>query len=272
MHNHANISALLLERYHIGEVTPEEKLFVEDALTRHPVLAASLADLDRADRDFRERFPRDRFFPGHIWPDRIHSIRRPRRVSPVVWGLSAAALVLAAVLPWLALRDTGRAADSIDRIKGESGYSAELSVYLKGGPENAGEGVKLPDQASVREGDTIQIAYRMPADVSGELYGVIFSIDGRSVVTMHYPYSLGNTNRLVSGRLVPLAEAYTLDDAPAYEIFFFVIGEEPLKPQNILNAARQFAPRIADNPQEALRQGIAAFKDYDLHVLTLRKE
>jgi hypothetical protein len=155
-----------------------------------------------------------------------------------------------------------------DRIKGASAseHSAELSVYLKG------RDTKLPDQAGIQTGNTIQLAYRVQPDDYGERYGVIFSIDGRSSVTMHYPYSMGQSTQLVAGKAVPLDEAYTLDDAPNYEIFFLVVGDKPLEVKNVLDTARQLALQIERNPQEALRRGTTAFKDYELTVLTLRKE
>jgi len=260
--SNVHINAFLLERYHIGEVTPEEKFLVEDALARDTELAASLADLDRADRDFWQRFP-------HVTPNviRARPLGRLRRPSPLVWGICAAAVVLIIVLPLFILKNTSYATFD-DRIKGSSAgeNSAELSVYLKG------RDAKLPDQAGIQTGNTIQLAYRVQPEDSGERYGVIFSIDGRSSVTMHYPYSLGQSTQLVAGKAVPLDEAYTLDDAPDYEIFFLVVGDKPLPVNNVLNTARQLALQIAGQPQEALRRGTDAFKDYELTVLTLRKE
>ena len=60
--NDIRISAFLLERYHIGEVTDKEKRFVEEAAAKDEITAAELADLFRADIDFRRQFPRDVFF------------------------------------------------------------------------------------------------------------------------------------------------------------------------------------------------------------------
>jgi hypothetical protein len=265
--SNVHINAFLLERYHIGEVTPEEKFFVEDALAHDEELAAALADLDRADRDFWQRFP-------HVIHNVTHNVIRARplvRRRPLIWGICAAAVVLIIALPLFILKNTSYAT-SDDRMKGSSAgeNSAELSVYLKGNA--TGGEIKLPDQAGIQTGNTIQLAYRIQPDASGERYGVIFSIDGRSSVTMHYPYRLGQSTQLVAGKAVPLDEAYMLDDAPGYEIFFLVVGDKPLEVKNVLDTARQLALQIAGRPQEALRRGTAAFKEYELTVLTLRKE
>jgi len=273
MNKPAAISAFLLERYHIGEVNDDEKFRVENALAQNPALAAVLAELDQSDQDFLRRFPRERFFPaGVVRKLNKSAVQNVRRFRPSpVWGLCAAALALVIAIPLFVLMNPARDTDH-SRIKGTSsgGNSVELSVYLKG--NSADEDIKLPDQADIRMGNTVQLAYRVQTDVSGERYGVIFSIDGRAIVTLHYPYSAGQSTRLVSGKAVPLEEAYTLDDAPNYEMFFFVVRDKPLEVNNVLNTARHLASQIARDPQDALRQGTAAFKGCELQVLTLWKE
>jgi len=129
---------------------------------------------------------------------------------------------------------TGIAQDtSVDRAKGAILSHAELSVYLKGDTE-----LLLSDQAVLGEGSTVQLAYTAPA---GERYGVIFSIDGRSEVTMHYPYRRGQPSLLVTGRHTFLSEAYTLDDAPFYELFVMVVSEKPMNAEAVLLEAQQIA-------------------------------
>jgi hypothetical protein len=266
--SNVQVSTFLLERYHIGEVTPEEKSLVENALAQDAALAAALANLDRADRDFWQRFPH---VTHNVIRARPLGRRRLRRPPPLVWGICAAAVVLIIALPLFILKNTSYATFG-DRMKGTSAgeNSAELSVYLKG--NSTGGEIKLSDQAGIQTGNTIQLAYRVQTDDSGERYGVIFSIDGRSSVTLHYPYNPGQSTQLVAGKAVPLDEAYTLDDAPGYEIFFFVVGDKPLPVKNVLDTARRLALQIAGQPQEALRRGTAAFKGYELTVMTLRKE
>jgi len=265
--SNSGVSAFLLERYHLGEVTPQEKLHVENTLGE-TALAASLAELDRADRDFLSKFP------ANFITQRRQDAKAPRRMEKrrkLIWGLSAAALAL--LLPLFVFRNFIPAGNqNIDRPKGASGagLSAELSVYLKG--NSSGEETKLPDQGKIRTGNTVQLAYQIPEEDSGERYGVIFSIDGRSSVTLHYPYTAGQSTMLVSGKAVPLEEAYTLDDAPDYEIFFFVIGDKPLETEAVLNTAKNLAGKIAGNPQKAERQGSAAFKDHGLKTVTLWKK
>jgi len=297
MNDDTGVSAFLLERYHLGEVTPQEKLHVETTLGES-ALSASLAELDRADQDFLNKFPANFITQERMYKPRLPAsyyefpcTRRPKggigaeaqrkreenkgralawkkRRKILVWGLSAAALAL--ILPLFVLRNFIPSSYD-DRLKGSSveRLKPELSVYLKG--NSAGAETKLRDQAGIRTGNTVQLAYKVQGEDSGERYGVIFSIDGRSSVTLHYPYTAGQSTRLVSGKAVPLEEAYTLDDAPDYEIFFFVVGDKPLKTEDVLNTAKNLAGQIAGNPQKAERQGSAAFKDHGVKTLTLWK-
>ncbi|MCL2763988.1 MAG: hypothetical protein FWD40_01750 [Treponema sp.] len=270
-----HISAFLLERYHIGEVSHEEKTQIDEALAHDKTLASALADLDRKDNDFFRQFPVDKFFPEHhiIRSDEKKVQRKSlrsnlRRINPAFLGICAAALVVVISLPLLIFNNSAQT-EFGDRMKGASADngSIELSVYVR--EDVSGESVRLSDNSGISEGNTIQLVYR----VSGaEKYGVIFSIDGRAYVTMHYPYTPWQSTLLVSGRAVPLEEAFTLDDAPDYEIFFFVAGDDPVDIRDVLSTAGQLALLIEDNPMDALRIGTAAFSDYELKVFTLIKE
>ena len=290
--NDIRISAFLLERYHIGEVTAEEKRFVEEAAAKDEILAAGLANLYRGDIDFRRRFPRDVFLNGiseqSVFPrflQRNFPRRQLNRISPALaWGFSAAAAILVIAIPLFVFKNSAQI-EFADRLKGKSSSeflsltfsggiadnsSVDLSVYIRGSA--AGEGIKLADQSGVREGNTVQLVYRVSDDNSDKKYGVIFSIDGRSHVTLHYPYNIRQDTQIVSGRNVPLDEAYTLDDAPYYEIFFFVTGNTPMDVRNILTKARQLARQIERQSNEADRLGASVFNEYNVKVFTLIKE
>ena len=279
--NKASISSFLLERYRIGEVTAKEKKYVEDIMANDEQAALALAKLDSADDDFKRRFPLEKFFPAEQKESINSSLQRMniphfgfrglRKVPALVWSICAAALVIVVALPLIILKNP-RQAEFGDRIKGVSAEnnSIELSVYIK--EKSSGEGVKLTNQANVHEGNTVQLAYQVSGGASAEKYGVIFSIDGRSSVTMHFPYAAWQSTLLVSGKPVPLDEAYTLDDAPNYEIFFFVTGEKPLDIDKVMDTAKQLALRIEKNPDSAESYGIAAFNKNELAVFTLIKE
>jgi hypothetical protein len=273
----ANFSELTLERYNLGEVSEEEKLKIERSLALDNDsgrrLNAALAEIRRSDAEIRDKYlgALNLRPPTRTDHRKRRSLRAPLRHPRRLFIITAAAALLCLTLPFalrFAERNWRSGSDSAafeaaptadiagDRIKGMDGTQGgaqgpSLSLYLKTGSEAAligstwGEGSSL-SAVVLREGDTVQLAYN--AGNSGAAYGVIFSIDGRAALTLHYPYSAGGDTRLVSGKDTALAEAYTLDDAPLFETFFFVLSESPLDAAGILDSAR-----------EALRELTAGF-------------
>jgi hypothetical protein len=253
----------MLERYMLGETSPEEKETVELALGKDERFAEELAGLRSSDAEIRNMG--SRLIPGIVL-----RMSREKRKQRKVLGLCAAALALIIIVP-PALRDRraspvdrGFTDAPIDRLKG----GTELRVYLKTAPSagspNEGapnEGAVLYDGGALHEGSTVQLAYF----VDTGRYGLIFSIDSRSVVTLHYPYTEGESAILVPGKRMILDEAYTLDDAPDYEVFFLITSEKPLDVEAILDAARL----LAWNPQAI--PDAKVFKGYEVKTVTVKK-
>ena len=133
----------------------------------------------------------------------------------------------------------GQAADI--RLKGGA---AHLNIYMKtdGGARLLEEGDR------VAEGTTVQIGY-----VSGSNeYGVIVSIDGRGTVTLHFPTSPMTGVQLEEQGEVLLPFAYTLDDAPDFERFFFVVSEKSFSAATVLEAA----DKLAEKPESVKTQDL----------------
>jgi len=250
------VSAFMLERYKLGELSPEDQEMVKEALAADVGLGKRLKALDESDRELRLCYPLESF---HLPPPRFTHVRTARLA-----GL--AALIMAGILvPVLytifSTTSVSTAAKSTDRIKGTVHANSELLIYVKG------DEVFLADQTALQEGNTVQLAYIAPAGT--EHYGVIFSIDGRSAVTMHYPYRKGQSSLLVSGKRTFLNEAYTLDDAPDYEVFVMVISERPLDVDMVLRKAREMAGASKTVIAEKSK---AAFKDCEVETVTILKK
>jgi hypothetical protein len=141
------------------------------------------------------------------------------------------------------------------RIKGTTQPSStQLSIFLK-----TADGAKeLPDGSVGRASDVLQIAY----NAGDAKYGVIFSIDGRGTLTFHLPQRYrGQT--LVSPELEQqgqsvLPYAYELDNAPAFERFFFVYSRTPFDVSAVSRAAQVLAshPQTADRDSLRLPSGV----------------
>jgi hypothetical protein len=260
------ISALMLEMYRLGELSAEDKKIVANALTADDELRLRLEQLDTSDRELRLRYP-------------VENLRLPRRRFPPIRKrlpriALAAAVALVVAVPvfriassWIQAHKNITVAavpqnSQTDRSKGHTLGGSELALYLKGNQETI-----LPDQTVLREGSTVQLAYTVPAEI--DYYGVIFSIDGRAAVTMHYPYRREQSSLLVSGRRTFLNEAYILDDAPDYEVFVFVVSEEPLDVDTILHGAH----KIAGEPQAIIEEkSKMVFENYEVETVTILKK
>jgi len=266
--NKTRISNFLLERYNIGEVTNKEKIKIEKALAEDAALAASLSELKKANSNFYQQFLKEKFFPADARRIKMYSFHS---VSKPVLGLCAAAMLLLVAFPVFLLKDSFLPQPD-ERIKGASvsNNSIELNVFVMG--DTAGEAVKLENKAMIHEGNVIQLAYYINKNDTKDKYGTIFSIDGRNHVTLHYPYNQRQDTVLITGKDIPLDEAFKLDDAPKYEIFFFVAGDSPLNVGNILNIAESLALQIDGKINEAESFAAAAFNEYELEVFTLLKE
>lgn len=107
-----------------------------------------------------------------------------------------------------------------------------VDLRIRGGAQ------RLRPGQTVETGDVVQVSYA----AAGNAYGVVVSVDGRGVVTLHSPRRVEDTPRIRSRGEVPLSHAFELDDAPAFERFFFVVtAAEPLDVAMVLRAANQLA-------------------------------
>jgi hypothetical protein len=237
----------MLERYRLGELSPADISAVEDALATDGSLRDILNTLDTSDLELRSSYPKE-YFKLETCRTRELSFSgvKFKRAGKLLAGIAAAA-ALCVLLPALyhlrespvsAVESYGSSWDksrdeSQERAKGSAPAGSELSLFLKEDRE-----IPLQDKAVLHEGSTVQLSYTAPL---GECYGVIFSIDGRSLVTMHYPYRQEQSSLLVSGRRTFLEEAYTLDDAPDYELFVMVVSAEPLDATKVIRQAEKIA-------------------------------
>jgi hypothetical protein len=123
--------------------------------------------------------------------------------------------------------------EEVTRVKG----AARLLAFRQAGDHAE----RLEEDALVKAGDMIQLRYH----AGGQGFGVIASIDGAGVVTLHYP--VDDNAPPVATALAPkttaLPSAYVLDNAPAFERFFFITGDSPINVQLSLACVRALAAR-----------------------------
>ena len=221
------VSDLVLEQYHLGELTVGESARVRGELARSAELRARLAAIEESDRAILAEYPVDRMAETI----RLRAGGGGRRIaSPLAWGLSVAAMVLAVFS--IVVSSQQARSDGV-RLKG---LTPHISVFRK----TAAGAEELRAGAEARRGDVLQLSYA----AGNALYGVILSIDGRGNITWHLPRTgAGAAPGLDQEGTVVLPTAYELDDAPGFERFFLVYGGAPFAVEDISRAAQALAAR-----------------------------
>jgi hypothetical protein len=232
----------MLERYLLGELPRKKRRQLEKRLDQDPALRAELEKMRLSDRQVLSTYPPERMIPEIL---KRAALTKPRPASPrrryLAWVAAPAlalALFLLVILPpliqrRLAVPENTGPGDYIGSKGGVPVSTPGLRLYRR----NGGGDEILKNGETARAGDLLQLAYSS----GGETHGAIVSIDGRGVVTLHYPEDASTDTALKPGRQILLPKAYELDDAPRFERFFFITARENFSLAEILEKARELA-------------------------------
>ena len=243
------IPDLILERYLLGEMSKAEIRKLDHLLTQNKDAQRRLEELRRSNREIAARYPAAEAVPEvnrRLWADTI-SISKPVFLKrPGLWLRFAPAAALVVVLigmtlminPWNNV-NLGSLPE-ITRLKGIFTHP-QLIIYRERGhnPE------KLHNGSMVKPGERLQFGY----NAAGKSDGVIFSIDGRGLVTLHYPERVDDSTVLKFNKAI-FSYSYELDDAPYFERFFLITANERINVSQVLNAAW----KLARDPAKAFTQ------------------
>jgi len=119
------------------------------------------------------------------------------------------------------------------RLKGMENMEPGIRVFRRT-KDGETELLKPLDHAS--EGDLLQLGFLSPRAE----YGVLFSVDGRGVVTLHSPSSTDKSAELADEGPVLLDTAYRLDDAPRFERFYLVSSDTFLSSGDVIDMVRDY--------------------------------
>lgn len=164
---------------------------------------------------------------------RVAAVRRrnARRRFALV-GVMTCAVAAIALLVALPREQQGASRDDeeVTRVKG----SPRLLAFRQAG----GRAELLEHDTLVQPGDLIQLRY----NGGGRRNGVIGSVDGAGVVTLHFPFDRYASTALAA-KTAALPNSYALDDAPRFERFFFITADQPIDVEESLDALRALANR-----------------------------
>lgn len=247
------VPELFVEQLALGELPAERAAALRQRLAGEERLAAIEASNAAI---MREHPPEEVAAAVRLRLARLEA-EEPRRAGAgwLVWAPVAVAAAVALV--WWAGRDAdpmGRpdAPPVIAKAEPEvpptkvGGSQGPETIYLKGDPRLMidrvadGRATRMAAGEVAAAGDRLQLAYL----ANGVQQGVVVSIDGAGVATLHFPASETASPALQQGGRVGLPESYELDAAPGFERFFFVTvdGAEPeLEPAKVMAAARSLA-------------------------------
>lgn len=256
------VPELFVEKLALGELPDDEAQAVraqlgDDASPRLAAIEASNQEILREHPPERTAAKIDRRLAALDEPPRRQSATRMTMLA------SAAVLVAALVPIWLLVgSDDPAPSDSPPTIArgipggvpggipggvevGPDGSGHKETVYLKGDAQLIVERVAdnraemMHEADAAQAGDQLQVSYR----AAGSPHGVIVSIDGAGVATLHFPAQPDGTTELAQGGKIPLSTSYELDDAPGFERFFFVTADDdgPIDVDTVLKAAQRLA-------------------------------
>lgn len=239
----------LLERIALGELPAGELERARARLLAEPDGAERLAALERDSRQMLAAHA-----PDAVLAEvrrRVHLLRtreahaRGRRPGAAAWLGVPLVAALAALVVWTGQGAGGDTPDGegprspVESPLGSySGIKGKLPSLVVHRQTAAGTAERLREGAQVRAGDTLQLGYV----AAGAAYGAVVSVDGRGAVTVHLPEHGGRAAALEPGKTgsaVSLPSAYQLDDAPAFERFFFVTAPAPFEVAQVRQAAER---------------------------------
>ncbi|MCP4896757.1 MAG: ActD-like protein [bacterium] len=253
-----------LERYRLGELSETRMTVLKHRLIEDEELQGRLKKLESSDQELLERHPARLTVAGIRGRLEGHTHQPPPMRNPLrirLWvapALLTAAILVVVILPRAPLvQESPRVAESEEDSIRIKGLQPELVLFRK----TAAGSEHLHDGANAIDGDLIRIGYQ----AAGRPYGVIVSLDGRGVVTLHYPRQGKHADQLDSG-MVLLNFAYELDDAPAFERFYFVTSDRPFEVSVVLQAVQSLGSEPNSDHSK-----LALHKDLNQHVFSLLK-
>lgn len=215
------VSEFMLERFVLNELPGEAAARIRAAIEHDAALRERVGVL-------AERRGADTRWLANRVRERVPE--KPRRSRAILtWAVPIAAALLLAAIVARPDDPPAPASHTAERIKGPD---ASLAIYRQ--TPNGSE--QLDEGAVARQGDVIRIGYK----VSDAAFGMIASVDGRGVVTLHHPDAQRST-RLRGGEVVLLDQAYELDDAPNWERFYIITGTTEFDVAPIVDAIARLA-------------------------------
>ncbi len=243
----------VLERFLLNELPGEQIKEINSRMEEDGDLKERVESLKESNRSILEQYPAETMVPQIMNRYRLEKLKNEKEAeikkkvkrtpswlkrSMIVSPALAAAIILLfiispsrnGIIPGNDIPIGGT------RIKGSHSLDMKkinLLVYR----QINDEAEKLEEGVTANAGDLLQLAYTVPE----EKYGVILSIDGNGVTTLHFPEQPGASTRLEKKKKILLKNSYELDDAPGFERFIFITSAQAIDVDSVMQGAKKLA-------------------------------
>ncbi|MFH1727138.1 MAG: hypothetical protein ABIA04_01810 [Pseudomonadota bacterium] len=218
-----NISDIMLERYLLKELPSKKMKELKEAIANDKSLQTRLQELENSNKEIFEKYP------AKLMTDEIIK-KQPQitfrvkgygfRVRRLAYTAIPLLILFAFAFKFYFVQENIEHQNTSElgiRIKG---LEPKLIIYKK---TETGFS-KLAKDTLALEGESIQLSYI----AASYKYGVIFSIDSRNNISLHFPSAYSHSTKLDSKGEVLLESSFELDDAPSFEKFYFVTSNEEI--------------------------------------------
>lgn len=245
--NKDKIKPWILERYILGELSPHKSMEIKNLLKKEKNIKLRIERLIQSNKDFLKQYPSEQILPeimSRCDNEKNKSERKKRNVHRLfLWVSSSVSLMIVLLTIFLALQknnmfnpESSRENSRENRAKGIVPLKAsqpEIFIFRK----NKDGVEQLHEGSVVNKGDLLQISYLSVNDTKG----MIVSIDGNRVVTLHYPENINDSPLLQKHKQAYLENSYELDNAPDFERFFLITSNSEFDLKEIMFEVESFA-------------------------------
>ncbi|MCK5673730.1 MAG: hypothetical protein KAH95_10145 [Spirochaetales bacterium] len=248
-----HVPEIYLEQLYLKELSPQKAGSIDTAETVN-----QLKGIELSNKEIIEQYPPSFIKEGIIRKLNNTTEKQVKKQDFRFYMLRAVPIAAALVILTLNLSQLYKTQTPNEIIRSK-GLTPELSIYI----DKNNSPFELFNNDFVSTSDLIQMTY----NAAGNKYGVIFSIDGRGVITLHYPEDKNSTPIIDPNGIHALPFSYELDDAPEFERFFFVSSKQEFDISTILKSAENILNY--SNPETIEKLNLSV--EFDQKTIILKK-
>jgi len=241
------IKPWLLERYILGELAEHNSMKIKSRLEKDISARHQIEKLIQSNKNFLTRYPSKQILVEIMRrydSEKNKVVRKKRKVLRLFFLASSTISLMIVFITICLIMQKNSSINLNSRFENLNENRAKGTVLLEmRNPEifivrkKAGGVEQLHQGSIVKKGDLLQVGYR----TAEETNGIIVSIDGNRVVTLHYPENINEAPLLQKNKQIYLGNSYELDNAPDFERFFLITSKSDFDLSKIMIEIETFA-------------------------------